>query len=169
MSRLTNALDHAAFVSIAPQRTASAAYWRSFLAVAVVLAVAAAFAVGQDAASASAVEVAGPDLTRLLRFMAVVKASLAAGAVGLVWWRSGYPATLRSMLSYAVACLLMAAAPGLIWSMAHVALAAVMFHAGLALLLLVCWTDRGSARDLIRERGQSSARRIPGKLPISAG
>ena len=82
--------------------------------------------------------------------MAIVKAALAAGAVALVWWRSAYPASRRAMLAYVAACLLMAAAPGLIWSMAHVILGAVLFHAGLALLLLVCWTDGASTQHLFR-------------------
>ncbi len=168
MSRLTNTLDHAAFVSTAPRRTAPALYGRSALAVAVALAVAAAFVAGHDAASARAVVIAGPELTRLLRFMAVLKGVCAAGAVALVWWRSGYPATLRVTMSYVAACLLMAAGPGLIWSMAHVALGAVLFHAGLALLLLVCWTDRASTEDLLAGLGAPRARHGPKVPPISA-
>ena len=152
MSCLTNALDHAAFVSTAPRRAGSAPYWRGVLALSVVLAVAVAFVAAQDATSARAVESAGPELTRLLRFMAVVKAVLAAGAIGLVWWRSAHPATRRAMLGYVAACFLMAVAPGLIWSMGHVAMGAILFHAGLALLLLVCWTDNASTQDLFGGR-----------------
>ena len=168
MSRLTNALDHAAFVSTAPRRTVPALYGRSALAVAVALAIVVAFVAGHEAASTRAVEIAGPELTRLLRFMAVLKGVCAAGAVSLVWWRSGYPATLPAATSYVAACLLMAAAPGLIWSMSHVALGAVLFHAGLALLLVVCWTDRASTEDLLAGLGAGRARRGPKRPPISA-
>ncbi len=150
MSRLTYALDHAAFVSTAPRRLGSAPYWRGILTASVALAIVAAFLAGHDAASARAVASAEPELTRLLRFMAVVKAILGAGAILLVWWRLAYPATLRTMLAYITAGALMAAAPGLIWSMAHVVSGAVLFHAGLALLLLVCWGDTASTPDLFR-------------------
>ena len=157
MSRLTNAFDHAAFVSTAPRRAGSAPLWRGILAASVGLAIAVAFLAGQDAASVRAVESAGPELTRLLRFMAAVKAVLAIGGIALVWWRSAYPATRRAMLAYVAACLSMAVAPGLIWSVAHVALGAILFHAGLALLLLVCWTDGASTQDLFRRRARRRA------------
>ncbi|MDQ2802819.1 MAG: hypothetical protein M3Y41_09090, partial [Pseudomonadota bacterium] len=101
-------------------------------------------------------------------FMAVFKAALAAGAVWLVWWRSGYPVTLRLAMSYITACFLMAAGPGLVWSMAHVALGAVLVHAGLALLLAACWFDRGSTQDLVAALGERHARRRRETPPISA-
>ena len=38
----------------------------------------------------------------------------------------------------------MAAAPGLIWSMAHVVAGAVLLHGGLVLVAVLFWTDGGS-------------------------
>ena len=40
-------------------------------------------------------------------------------------------------------CTLMAAGPGLIWAMAHVALGAALLHGGLLLLILLGWADGG--------------------------
>ncbi len=143
MTRLTDALAAKALRPEAPYSHVSAVPWRAALAAAVILATVAAFAAGRDAASAWAVQASGPELTQLLRFMAVVKLGMALGASGLAWWRLGNPLSAGLALSYLAACALMAAAPGLIWSMGHVVLGAVLFHAGFALLLLLGWADRG--------------------------
>lgn len=169
MTRLTDALASGAFVSNASQRTSTAQHYRIALAMAVVLAAVTAFAVGQDAASAQAVQAAGPELTRVLRFMAAVKAILALAASWLAWWRLGYPATPRLAVACIAACALMAAGPGLIWSMEHAALGAVMVHAGLLLMLILGWADRAGLQEVATSAGRRrAARRGPGSPPVSA-
>lgn len=126
------------------RRTRRAIPYRVVLLAAVATAVAAGFVAVYDPASARAAEAAGAELTRLLRFMALTKAAFAAGALLLAGWRLRHPTTPAVALSYAATGALMAAGPGLIWSVAHVALGAVLFHAGLALLLVLAWTDRAN-------------------------
>lgn len=125
---------------------------RGVLAVAVVAAVAVAFVAAHDGASVRAAAGAGPDLTRVLRFMALAKAALAAGALWAADRRLRHPATPVAAAAWIAACALMAAATGLIWSIAHVAAGAAAFHAGLALLLVLGWTDRASSPDIAADR-----------------
>ena len=97
--------------------------------------------------SAHAVALAGPDLTRLLRAMAAIKAMMALAAAGVVLWRLGAPASPVQLAAYALACAAMGAGPGLIWNMEHVGLGALLLHAGLAANIILLWRDPGmSAR-----------------------
>ncbi len=92
----------------------------------------------------AAVAQAGPELTRLLRTMAVLKLALVGGAAAFVWWRLRFPARPVLAASYAAALAMAAAAPGLIWGMAHVVPGAVLMHGGLVLLAVLFWRDEGS-------------------------
>lgn len=91
-----------------------------------------------------AVAEAGAELTQLLRMMALVKLLLVAGAVWLVDWRLHFPASKTLTAAYLAGLALAAAGPGLIWGMAHVALGAVLLHAGLILVGVAVWRDPGS-------------------------
>lgn len=145
MSYLTRNHDPAPVAaSLAAQRAASP---RVALVAAVALAIALAQLLGQGEAAARAAA-ADPELTWLLRGMAVLKAGLALGAVCLVAWRLGYPASARLATGLIVAAALMAAGPVLIWHVAPVAAAALLFHAGMGLLLVLCLTDRSGAQEL---------------------
>jgi hypothetical protein len=73
--------------------------------------------------------------------MAVLKAVMAAGAAGAVLWRLGSPVTLPWQAAYATACAAMAAGPGLICGMAHVAIGAALLHGGLLATVLLLWRD----------------------------
>ncbi len=88
---------------------------------------------------------AGADLTRLLRFMAVLKAGIAVGAAGAVFWRLGVPVSLPWLAAYAVAGGAMAAGPGVIWAMAHVGVGALLLHGGLLATILLLWRDPATA------------------------
>ncbi len=88
-----------------------------------------------------AINEAGPELTRLLRFMAVLKALLAAGAMAGLLWRLGAAVSLPRFAAYAIAAAAMAAGPGLIWDMAHLRLGALLLHGGLAALVVLLWRD----------------------------
>ena len=117
---------------------AAAAGRRAALAAAVLLAVAAAHFAAAGEASARAVA-ADPELAGLLRAMAFLKASMAGAAVWLVerLLRQGLPAASAAGLVLAAA--LMAAGPVLMWHVARVGAGAVLFHAGLVLLLVLGW------------------------------
>ena len=97
-------------------------------------------AAGREA-SASAIALAGADLTHLLRAMALLKALMAAGMVAAVMWRLGSPVTLAWWAAYALACAGAAAGPGLIWRIAHVGAGALTFYVGLLGALILLWLD----------------------------
>jgi len=92
-------------------------------------------------ATARAVAESGAELTRLLRAMAALKALMAAGAAASVLWRLGAPAAFSWFTGYALAAAAMAAGPGLIWGMAHVAAGAALLHAGLIAAIVLLWRD----------------------------
>jgi hypothetical protein len=112
---------------------------RAALAASVLLAVAVAQFAADGPASAAAVA-ADPELARLLRAMALIKASMAAAAVWLadrLLLRCPLGSGLAAGLVPAVA--LMAAAPVLMWHVAHVGTGALLFHAGMIALLVLGW------------------------------
>ena len=67
---------------------------RGAMALIVVGAVARSLALTDAPATSRAVSDAGIDLTRLLRFMAVIKGAMALGAVGALFWRLGSDVSL---------------------------------------------------------------------------
>jgi hypothetical protein len=125
---------------MAPKSTSTAASMSDYRAALIGTALLAAIAGFAFAGAAAPGE---PELALLIRFMAVIKAAMALGAVALVAWRLTLPATPRLAFAGIAACALMAAGPGLIWGMQHVIAGAVLFHAGFALLLVLAWRDRG--------------------------
>ena len=101
------------------------------------------------------VERAGGDLTRLLRFMAVIKATMAVGVSAIVWWRLALPAALGWLLAYLAAVAAMAAGPVLIWGMVHVGFGALLLHGGLLAALVTLWRDpavTAKLKDLVAAR-----------------
>jgi hypothetical protein len=98
--------------------------------------------------SQHAVAQAGPDLTRLLRAMAAIKVMMAVAATAVVLWRLQSPISIGRFALYALATAGMAAGPGLIWTMAHVASGAFALHAGLIASMLLLWRDPEVARRL---------------------
>jgi hypothetical protein len=158
MARLTRSFPPgplAASPATVPRQRAAArpAVRRAALAVSVLLAVAVAHLAADGAASAGAVA-ADPELARLLRAMALIKASMAAAAVWLadrLLLRCSLGPGLAAGLVSTVA--LMAAAPVLMWHVAHVGTGALLFHAGMVALLVLGWRPteswlaaRGSGR-----------------------
>lgn len=148
MTHLTRAHDPAPLAVSRPARhSASPLIARAVLVATVVLAMTLAQFVGQGEAADRAAS-ADPELTLLLRGMAVLKAGLAIGAVCLVAWRLAHPASSRLAAGLIVAAALMAAGPILVWHVAPVVAAALVFHAGLGLLLVLCLLDRSGAQEL---------------------
>ena len=82
-------------------------------------------------------------LALLLRFMAALKALTALGAFALLRWRFRAPITAGTALGYLAAFAPMTVAPGLIWSLAHVTMGALCFHAGLVAMLALALRDDG--------------------------
>ena len=101
------------------------------------------FALTGTPATQRAADAAAPDLAHLLRMMALLKLALAVGAACLVDWRLRQPVSARVAAGYLLAAGLVVTAPGLIWGLAHVVLGAALFHAGLALLIVLACTDGG--------------------------
>ena len=105
---------------------------------------------------------ADPDLTRLLRAMAALKLLFAAAAAAAMIWRLRSPIGPPRLTLYALAAGAMAAGPGLIWTMTHVALGAAMLHLGLLAALLLLYRDpetrlRLAAAIARRQAGASAA------------
>ena len=124
-----------------PEATLSPAMARG-LFVLLIVAAAALGVVSTDAVTAQAAAAeAGEDLTRLLRLMMLIKAALVAVAVSAAFWRLGWPVSPVRFGTYALAGTAMVAGPGLIWSMAHVGLGALLMHAGLAATVVLLWRD----------------------------
>jgi hypothetical protein len=78
----------------------------------------------------------------LLRAMAGLKAGMALAVTSVILWRVGSPASAPRIIAYATAIVLMAAGPGLIWTLAHVGLGAAMLHGGLLMAIVLLWRDR---------------------------
>jgi len=143
-------MSHAAALH-PPLAARAATSWppRLLLAGAVLLAAVAGAYLSADAASAQAARAAGTELARLLQAMAVLKAVMAAGAVWLVDWRLRYAARPALAAAYGLATALMAASPGVMWHLAHVMVGGALFHVGLAVLVILGFTDRATGREML--------------------
>jgi hypothetical protein len=124
--------------------------WRALLLLAVIAASGAAWLATPATAVAQATRAIDGELIMLLRFMAAVKAGMALAGMAAAFWRLGYPASPLLATAYVGSVVLMCAAPVLIWQLAHVAIGAALFHAGLALLVVALFADRGGAPALAR-------------------
>jgi hypothetical protein len=127
--------------------------WRVVLLLAIAGGLAAGFLAQDRAATAASLERAGPELTMLLRFMAVVKGGAGLAVCALVAWRLGRATPVGLALVYVAAAAGMAAAPILVWGMVHVGIGALAFHAGWLLLLGTTLADR-DGRGLVGAAGR---------------
>lgn len=92
-------------------------------------------------------QAAEPELAVLLRGMAAIKGLLAASAAGLVWWRLGQPVSARAAVAYITCTWVLFAATALIWQLAIILVAAVLFHvAGLVGLVVAMREGRQMLR-----------------------
>ena len=82
-----------------------------------------------------------PALALLLQFMGLIKLGVAAGAAALLFWRLRYPMapTARRLAFLSVWCL--AACATVIAQLAYLVPAALLFHLGLATLLMLAWRE----------------------------
>lgn len=121
----------------------------------------AAWATGRPEAAEAAAR-AGDELTRLLRCMALLKAAMAAAALGAVWWRLALPAGALRLAAYLAAGAAAAAGPVLIWGMVHLGLGSLLLHGGLFASLVLLWRDPDVAARLgalVAERRRAIASR----------
>ena len=115
--------------------------WRGRL----VLAVAFGAAVGLIVGDPSARLAADPELARLLRGMALIKALLIAVGLRVLWWRFGLAIEPVRARAY-VACLaFMAFAAGLAWQLSYLPILTLAFHGALLSLGVLAWRDGGVA------------------------
>jgi hypothetical protein len=131
---------------------------RSTLIAATILAALLGFVATSPQQSAAAISAAGPELTRLLRGMSLIKALIAASAFAAVFWRLQFPVTLPRATAYITTCAAMAAGPFLIWDMAHIIAGAALLHAGLVAVVVLGWQDETVAASLT----------FPAKKPVYA-
>ena len=107
-----------------------------------------------------------PDLARLLRGIALVKAALLAASVALVAWRFRWPITLPFAASYMVASAMMAGATASIWQLTRIPVAAVVYHAGLlSMLVTMLRDDSGRTRVAATMLRAAEPRRSTGPRP----
>jgi hypothetical protein len=123
--------------ALSPPRVA-----RAILLAAVFISLAAAVLAGGGAAAGDA------ELALLLRFMAAVKALVAAGAIAAVFWRLATPAPPPLLAAYVASSAAMAAGPALVWTLAHVAIGALLLHGGLLATIIMLWRDQDVAARL---------------------
>ncbi len=130
-------------VQIAPARAAifTPGLRRVGLLAVIAAGLAAGFLATGGHATTTAIGHDGAALTRLMRFMAAIKGGIAIAASAAVLWRLGVAISLPWFAAYAAACAAMAAGPGLIWSMAHAGLGALLLHGGLFATILLVWRD----------------------------
>ena len=138
---MTSTASASSCTAPAGARALSPSIARALLALLIAASLAAGLLATGTEASASAVALAGADLTHLLRAMALLKALMATGMVAAVMWRLGSPVTLAWWAAYALACAGAAAGPVLIWRMAYVSAGALTLHVGLLTALILLWRD----------------------------
>lgn len=120
--------------------TGRAAPWITALVAAAGVSLALGLAATADGDTARAA--ADPDLTRLLRAMALVKGLLVAVGGAAVGWRLRRPTPVAFAAAYVALVGVAAAATGAVWQLAGVGRAAVALHAAGAVLLVLAWRDR---------------------------
>lgn len=96
-----------------------------------------AFALGNPAD----LQAGDPELGRLLRAMALIKGTLVAGALSVLWWRFRWPVGIGLGAGYLVGAWLITGATIMIWQLTAIAAAAVAFHLGEITLLVLAWHD----------------------------
>lgn len=84
---------------------------------------------------------ADAELARLLRGMALIKASIALAVIGVLTWRFGRPISRTMAAIYIGSTAVVAGSSTLIWQLTHIPVAAVAFHIGELALLVAAWRD----------------------------
>lgn len=93
-----------------------------------------------------------PELARLLRGMALIKAGILVAALGLLSWRFHWRTSRRLVVVYNGAAEAMSFAAGLIWQLTSILVAAGLFHLGLVVLLVAMLRDNTGRGGITRRR-----------------
>jgi hypothetical protein len=86
---------------------------------------------------------ADPELVRLLRGMAAIKGGIVVLVLGLALWRMGWRVAPLPGALYSAGVAAMSGASVWIWQLSAIAPAAILFHAGIAALLVGALVDGG--------------------------
>lgn len=92
-----------------------------------------------------------PELSRVLRGMALIKAALVLLAISAIFWRCSWSLSRGPGAGYVLGVVLMAFATAVIWQLSHLAAAAGLFHLGLFLLLGAAYLDHRSPEQTARQ------------------
>ena len=112
---------------------------------------------------------ADPELGQLLRAMALLKVVMVVAALALVAWRLGYPVSRGVEVGYVAGAAAMVGASVLLWNLAHIGVAALVFHLGAGLLIAGAFFDDGRRGDRrARARAAAPALSKPNAAPAPA-
>jgi hypothetical protein len=84
---------------------------------------------------------ADPELARLLRGMALIKAAIVVASLAALLWRFGRPLSNGLAGAYLAGAWAAAGASMMIWQLGFIPSAAVLFHLGELTLLVAAWRD----------------------------
>ena len=115
---------------------------RTLLVAGCALAALAGFAVGHP----EVLQKADPELANLLRGMALIKASLVIIGLGVLLWRLRLPLTPRLAIGYLAGAWIVTGATMMVWQLTYIGTAAVVFHLGGFILLLLALHDGAPPR-----------------------
>ena len=73
--------------------------------------------------------------------MAAIKGSLALLGLALVYWRLGSPVSGKVAAAYMACVWVLFAASTLVWQLAFIPAAAILFHAGELCALVLAWRE----------------------------
>ncbi len=102
-------------------------------------------------AAAGSAHVVEPELAVLLRGMAAIKGLLAVAAASLAWWRLGLPVRVQAAAAYIACVWVLFAGTALIWQLAFIVAAAIVFHAALFFGLILALRE-GRGMSLFRRQ-----------------
>lgn len=89
-----------------------------------------------------------PDLTRLIRAMAAIKAVLVAAAALAVIWRMRYRSAPAVFAAYAASLAAMGSGLGMMWTLSWPVASTVLLHGGFVALMVLAFRDRALLRVL---------------------
>ena len=87
-----------------------------------------------------------PELARIIGFMALVKAAIAALAVALVWWRAASPVPVGLYALTLVVLAMMVAAPWLVLNGTALGISSLLFQGGLLALAILAFVEHRGFR-----------------------
>ena len=92
------------------------------------------------------------ELAVLLRGMGAIKGLLAVVAAAVVFWRFSLPVSSRAAIGYVACVWLLVGGSVLIWQLAYLSFAAVVFHIGWFVGLVIAWRE---GRQMLRFERQA--------------